>query len=182
MTNRLGDLFPVPMAGVAVLLVVLIFLTPNLLSAAGGPAAGSLATQAELFIDRTTTGSTTDLYVHGFGDVRYASITLQIATNVTWPPPAHLPASSWNTTLTLNETLAAITSTSANPFAVNVTAVYIDSTMTTVWYLGTYVIDVSGGVLSIDALLPGAGSISPTPIDDLPLALLLSGYGSGVAT
>ena len=71
--------------------------------------------------------------------------------------------------------------TEANPVAVNVTAVYIDPTSTTVWYLGTYVLDISGGMLSIVPLLSGAASISPTPLDALPLELLLAASSTGVA-
>lgn len=173
--------FPVPMVGAAVLLAVLILLTPNLISAGGGPAAGSLETQAELVIDHDPSGAVTQLYVHGFGDVRYARITVQLDTNVSWPAPPAIPEANWTNTTTLNGTLAIVVDTVANPVAVNVTAVYVDPTSTTVWYLGTYVLDVSGGMLSIVPLLPGAASISPTPLEALPLELLLAASTTGVA-
>lgn len=181
MPDGLGRYFPIPLVGAAVLLAVLILLTPNLISAGGGPAAGSLATQAELVIDHAPTGSVTQFYIHGLGDVRYARIVVQLDPNVTWPAPSSVPYADWTNTTAMNGTLAIVVDTPANPVAVNVTAVYVDPTSTTVWYLGTYVLDVSGGMLSIVALLPGASSISPTPLSALPLELLLAASSTGVS-
>jgi hypothetical protein len=181
MADGLSRFFPIPLVGAAVLLAVLILLTPNLISAGGGPTAGSLETQAELVIDHDPTGSVTQLYVHGLGDVRYARITVQLDPNVSWPAPTFIPESNWTRTTTLNGTLAIVVDTAANPVAINVTAVYVDPTSTTVWYMGTYVLDVSGGMLSIVPLLPGAAPISPTPLSALPLELLLAASSTGVA-
>ncbi len=71
---------------IVALLVLLILLTPNLLPTST-PSAGSLATQAELIVDRADTSNITHFYVQGIGDVRYVTITAQIATNVSWPAP-----------------------------------------------------------------------------------------------
>ena len=65
-----GRLFPLPFVGVSVLLVLLIFLTPNLLLG-GRPAAGSLATEAELTIDHPAGGNVTHFYINGLSSVRY---------------------------------------------------------------------------------------------------------------
>lgn len=181
MATGLSRFFPIPLVGAAVLLAVLILLTPNLISAGGGPAAGSLATQAELVVDHDPSGAVTQFYVHGLGDVRYARITVALDPNVSWPAPSSIPTNDWTNATTLNGTLALVVDTAANPVAVNVTAVYVDPTLATVWYLGTYVLDVSGGMLSIVPLLPGAASISPTPLDALPLELLLTASSTGVA-
>lgn len=182
MESRLARYFPVPFVGVAVLLAVLIFLTPNLISAGGGPSAGSLETQAELVIDHAPNGDVTQLYVHGLGDVRYERIAVQIDANASWPPPASVPITAWANATAANETLALVVDTAANPFAVNVSAVYVDPTSATVWYLGTFAIDISGGMLSIVSLTAGAASISPTPLSALPLTLLLTASSTGVAS
>lgn len=182
METGLGRYFPVPLVGAAVLLAVLILLTPNLISAGGGPSAGSLETQAELVIDHAPNGAVTQLYVHGFGDVRYARITIQVDPNVSWPPLTPVGSDDWTNVTSANETLALVVDTTADPFAVNITAVYVDPTLATVWYLGTYAIDISGGMLSIVPLTPGAGSISPTPVAALPLELLLAASSTGVTS
>lgn len=182
MDSGLGRYFPIPLVGAAVLLAVLILLTPNLISAGGGPSAGSLETQAELVIDHAPNGALTQLYVHGLGDVRYARLTIALAPNVSWPPLTSVPSAAWTNITSQNETLALVVTTPANPFAVNVTAVYTDPTSATVWYFGTYAIDVSGGMLTIVPLTPGTASISPTPVAALPLELLLTASTTGVAS
>jgi len=168
-----GHYFPWPFVGAAVLLAVLIFLTPNLVASVGSPAAGSLATQAELVIDRVVDGNTTHFYVHSLGTVRYDYILVQLDTSVPWPPP---PRSALNFTNESYEpsTLESLTSTTANPVAINVTAKYTDASGTQVWYFGTYALDIADGMLTIVPLLPGSSSIPATPVAQLPLTLYLT--------
>ena len=83
--ERVAAWFPPPLVGVSLLLVVLIVLTPNLLST-GAPAAGTYPTQAELVVDRgPTEPNVTHLYVKSVGNVRYVNLTMALATNLTWP-------------------------------------------------------------------------------------------------
>ena len=173
----LGELFPIPFLAVVVLLVVLIFLTPNLVSS-GTPAAGSLPTEAELVVDRVVGTNVTHLYVKSLGTVRYTHIAVGIATNVPWPTssahPPHFPnATVWNDSLTV------AVNAWADPFAVNVSAVYIDAAGVAVDYVGTYAFNVSRGTLTVVPLSTGEATIPPTPVSALPLFILLAAQPAG---
>ena len=163
--------FPPPLVGVALLLVVLIFLTPNLLST-GSPAAGTYPTQAELLVDRgTLEPNVTHLYVKSVGNVRYANLTMALATNLTWPVSLH-ETIVWNATTVENDSLYISETTTANPVAVNVTATYVDPTGTTVVYGGAYAFYFQGNNLYTE-VLSTAGSVPPTTLAALPLYILL---------
>ena len=172
--------FPLPFVGVAVLLVLLILLTPNLLLG-GGPAAGSLATQAQLTVDRPPSGNVTHFYINGLGTVRYEEIRAMISTNVTWPAPSSLANLSWENATWGHEVLAAQFTTWANPVVVNVTAIYVDAAGTAVEFYGLFEFFVSSETLEAQALAPGLSSVPSTPLSSLPITIPLPFTTPGTA-
>jgi len=173
---RWGELFPWPFVGVTVLLAVLVVLTPNLLSAGGGPSAGSLESQAELVLDRDTASGTTTFYIHGIGLVRYATIRIDLAS-AGWP--AESAPRNWTTAVWQNLSLAAVEPTKLNPVGVNITVRYVDPTGQAAWFLGEYVVYATADTLYVDPFLPGSSAIAPTGVGALPLTLFLTQSSTG---
>lgn len=153
--------------GLAAILIVLILATPGLLSL-NNPTAGSPATEAVLVLDRPPVGNTTHLYVEGVSDVRYASISLGLATNLSWPAPSQGAGLRWVRWANASETLEDSLVCASNPIAVNVTAYYVDSSGGEVEYVGLYAFNTTGSTMVIEPLLPGLSSGAST----LPLAAL----------
>jgi hypothetical protein len=170
--------FPLPFVGVSVLLVLLILLTPNLLLG-GRPAAGSLATQAELTIDLPPGDNVTHFYVNGLSSVRYAMIAASICTNLTWPAPASLGGLEWANATWGVDVLAAQFSAAANPVAVNVTAIYVDAAGASVAFWAVFEFYVTDGTLYGAPLAPGQSTFDPTPVDSLPVTVLLASGAPG---
>ena len=179
MTSR-GDRwrrwFPLPYVAIVVLLIVLIFVTPNLVSSQ----AGGLCSEAQLLVDWSSAAPTnlTHFYVRGICTVRYSSIMLGLATNVSpagsfSPPPS--PGSlnfsniSWS-----NGSIVATATTSDNPVALNISATYIDPNQNTVRFVGTYAFDVAGGRLYYATFPPPSGGIPSVPVSSLPLTFTLT--------
>jgi hypothetical protein len=179
--DRLRRYAPLPFVAVAVLLVVLILITPVLISS-GQPAPGIL-TQAELVVDRLSYNDTMHFYVHGLSTtVRYSSIWFGITGRFNWSATGPVPwrTINWTGATWSNHSdvlLASMTSVQ-NPVAVNITAYYV-STSGTAWYGGVvafYVAPSSGGYT-----LYGSGESSAvavpgsTPVDNssLPLPITL---------
>lgn len=170
--RSLEPYFPIPLVGAAVLLAVLILLTPNLLSTSS-PTAGSLAAQAELLIDRGPTESvTTDLYLRGIGLARYDSLELRWTALNGSGAPATLNGLAWTGAVGSNETLGIQASVDVPAFAVNASAVYVDSSGSGVTYAAQFAFVWSGGVLATTAYGAAGGSGS-TAQSQLPLVLLL---------
>lgn len=167
------EYFPWPLVGAVVLLVVLIFLTPNLLSSAN-PAAGSLVTEAELIVDRVLGSNVTHFYVEGLGNVRYAEIRAGVDPNVSWPPPPSATNLTFTNLSNGTNVLALAFNSPANPVAVNVTVLYVDQSGGTVEYWGIYAFNTSAGYLNVGALDPLLPTYPPTPVGSLPLTILLS--------
>ena len=181
MARRLSTWFPWPFVAVVVLLIVLILLTPSLLSTGGGAGAGSIEAQAELVVDQVPGESPLHVYVHGFGMVRYATITIAWTTAIGWPPPASGAGISFVNRTVANGTLVLSVTAPRTPVAVNVSAVYVDSTGQRVWYTGTYAFRLSGDTLFTVDLAPGAAAVSPTAVSNLPIAFPLTGSSVPVA-
>ena len=170
--------FPLPFVAIVVLLLVLIFLTPNLLST-GAPSAGSLPTEAELVVDRAVPDNLTHLYVHGIGDVRYASISVAVGNLSTWPPPAAVTNLTFGPSLTWRNSLVATTVTASMLFDVNVTAVYVDTAGASVAFVGEFAFGVSGGIVHEYDYVPASSGTSSTPVTELPLTILLETAPAG---
>jgi hypothetical protein len=159
--------------GSAVLLAILIVLTPNLLTT-GSPGVGNLATQAELLIDRAPSNtSMTHLYLHALGLVRYYSLTLSWAPLPGPDPPASLAGLNWTDRATGDGLLELEGSTAALLFAVNATAVYIDSSGAGATYAGDFAFQWVGSSLIITPYGDTVGA-GPTDQSQLPLALFLT--------
>lgn len=165
---RVQRFFPLPLVAVAALLAILILITPNLTTPAG-----SLATQAELLVDGVSGSNNTYLYVRGLATVRFTSIQLGVADLHNWsdiPPVSNL---SFRVVVNVTNTLGSNFVTTYTPVAVNVTAIYRDSSGSCVSYSAIYAIDLTpSNLLSID--LSGGGGVSSTSISNLPLILLLN--------
>ncbi len=182
-TGRWGRVFPLPLVAVVALLVLLILLTPNLLPTST-PSAGSLATQAELIIDRSSTSNITHFYVQGLGEVRYQMITAQLSEGAPWPAPPSYHNLTWANATNWTGVLEASFGSTADPVAVNVTATYMDPSGAVVEYYGLFEFDVASGALALTPIAPGLSgfsNISPTPLTSLPLSLLLTATSAGGA-
>lgn len=175
MARSPGELFPWPFVGVVALLVVLILITPSLLSTGGGAGAGSLEAQAELVVDQPGVGTPLHFYVHGLGMVRYATISIGWTTNLTWPPPPSVAGLNWTNRTTVNGTLDVVLTIAGSPVALNVTAIYVDPAGQTAWYTGLYAFRLSSDTLFTVDLAPGASPVSPTAVTNLPIAFPLTG-------
>jgi hypothetical protein len=180
---RWGHVFPLPLVAIVALLVLLILLTPNLLPTSS-PSAGSLATQAELIVDRSDTSNVTHFYVQGLGEVRYEMITAQLSENLTWPPPGSYTNLTWENGTNWTGVLEASFESTADPVAVNVTATYVDATGATVEYYGVFAFEVANGALSLVPIavgLSGYANLAATPLASLPLSILLTATSPGGA-
>jgi hypothetical protein len=163
-----------PFVGVAVLLVVLIILTPNLFSSSSG----GLQARAQLIVDRASVNGNTSFYVDSIGtSTRYSSVEIGLAPLPTWPYHGSLTTVSgwsWNNG---SATLVLIASTATNPVAVNVTVKYVDPSGIATEYVGVYGFYLNVTTASLDAitLLPGTSAPAAiTPLTDLPIFLLLA--------
>jgi len=181
-----GRYAPTPFVGAAVLLFVLILLTPVLISS-GQPAPGVL-TQAELIVDRVAGSSVTHFYVRALGStVRYAGIWVGVDENFSWSAAGSPPWSSlnWTTWWNSSEVVSFGFALYGNPVAVNITAFY-ESPGGTATYIGVLAFFVgtgsSGGPdLFAASSTSGIAVPSSTSIDNssLPLPILLVQGSSG---
>ena len=176
-SDRLRELFPLPFVAVVALLLVLIVLTPNLLSL-GHPAAGSLETEAELLVDRVPNENVTHLYVQGLGTVRYASITLAFARPSAGSPPS-APAFRFGNQSVWNDSVLVGMTTSWNPVAVNVSATYIDANGAVAYFVGVFEFNATSSDLVSESYFPSPPTSSTTPIGALPIAFLLDSVPPG---
>ncbi|MFZ0829945.1 MAG: hypothetical protein WCB18_04710 [Thermoplasmata archaeon] len=163
-----------PFVGVAVLLVVLIILTPNLFSSTSG----GLQTRAQLIADRASVSGNTSFYVDSIGtSTRYQSIAVGLAPLPTWPYRGSMTAvHGWTWTNGTN-VLVLVANDRSNPVAVNVTVKYTDPSGGTTEYVGVYGFFLNATTLLLDAitLLPGTGAPpASSPLADLPIYLLLA--------
>ncbi|MCI4331908.1 MAG: hypothetical protein L3K19_08725 [Thermoplasmata archaeon] len=159
--------FPVPFVAAVTLLLVLVLLTPNLISF-GNPAAGSLETQAYLVIDRAQGTNATHLYIRSLGNARYHSVTIDVATNVSWPPPQNLTDLAWQHRVNETNVLVATFTTLSDPFLANISVVYIDAAGVTEQYIGEFEFHYSGGNLDTETFTPGLAPVAPIPERTLP--------------
>ena len=176
--GRISELFPLPFVAVVVLLVVLIFLTPNLLFS-GNPPAGSLVTEAQLTIDAPPGAMVLHFYVGGLSAVRYSVLSATLVTNLSWPPPTNLSGLNWTNASYGTDVLAAAFQADGNPVALNVSATYVDSAGVAVTYWGLYAFNVTGSTLYTTALDPRLPTVPPTPVDALPITILLETASPG---
>ncbi|MGC2290162.1 MAG: hypothetical protein WA688_09965 [Thermoplasmata archaeon] len=163
-----------PFVGVAVLLIVLIILTPNLFSTG----AAGLETRAQLIVERAAAGGNTSFYVESIGtSTLYRSVAVGLAPLPSWPYngiASDVHGWSWTNG---TDTLVLVATNATNPVAVNVTVKYIDPSGVSTEYVGVYGFNLNDTTLALQAvnLLPGAAAPpGSTPLADLPIFLLLA--------
>jgi len=186
--GRLGTLAPWPLVGVAVLLVVLILFTPELVSNGLQPSPG-IRTQAELVVDKTVTNSSYHFYVWALGEtIRYEWISIGVATDLNWTGTGPVPfaALNWTSWHNGSEVLSVIVSTSANPVALNITARYVSPGGNACYegLLAFYVASTTPtGSESLYSQSGTSGIAVASPLsvsnDSLPATILLHDAGSG---
>ena len=168
----LAPYFPLPLVGAAVLLAVLILLTPNLVST-GSPSAGSIGSQAELLVDRAPGGpNVTHLYLRGFGLARYAYLQLAWVELPNGTAPATLDGRNAWSSINASGVLDLDTATSAPFFGINASADYVDANGAEVRYTGEWAFAWTGDVLLTTTYGASVGPFR-TGLDQLPLVLFL---------
>jgi hypothetical protein len=183
MSRDLGQYFPRPLVGVALLLGLLIVFTPFLTSY-GQPSAGSIFSQAELILDALPGNNTTHFYVHGLGTTaRYANISVGFAFDFPWTgswPSGPLNWTQWSNASSVLSVSAAV---DRMPVAVNVSALYVANGVSAL-YVGLFALNLSlgatGEVLSVASNTPGVGGFS-TPVASLPVPITLALIRTGSA-
>ena len=166
-----------PFVGVAILLVILILLTPNLLQSGNSAAAGSLQARAELIVDHPAARNTTYFYLESFGaTARYQTVDIGLASGFSWPftksPSSLTRWTWWNAT----DVLVATVSNRSSSVAVNITVQYTDSANVTAYYVGLYAFNFNSTTQTFYgiALISGISAPpSPFPFGKFPIYLLL---------
>lgn len=179
----LTGLFPVPLVGVALLLAILIVLTP-ILTSNGQPAAGSIFSQAELIVDAVPGNSTIHFYVRALSSTaRYDEIRFSLAGGFNWTGVYPSGALRWSDWENASSVVSISAMTNESPVAVNVSAYYVANGGSAL-YLGLLALEVAtpaGGsteMLSVASDIAGISSFS-TPVSNLPLPITLVDVGSG---
>ncbi len=166
-----GRLFPLPLVGAAVLLAVLIVLTPNLLST-GSPSAGSVESQLELLVDRAPSGdNATHVYLRGLSLVRYTSLSIAWGNLSGTTAPGSLAGVDWSSHVDSGPSLELDAVVLGTAFALNVSGVFVDTTGAAVLFGGEYAFVWSGGMLYTTAYGTASGA-APASLSQLPLVLL----------
>jgi len=180
--ERIGRLLPAPLAGIALLLVLLIIITP-ILQSSGQPAAGSILSQADLIVDRVAGSNVTHFYIRGVGTTtRYSVVTIEVATNFTWNGGFPTGGLNWTVASSAADTLTLVYSTTEAPLALNVSALY-QVPGGSALYVGLLAFNIapggSGGDLLAASGSPSISVAGSTPLDSLPLIIPLANVGSG---
>jgi hypothetical protein len=186
MTRRetAARLIPAPLAALALLLVVLILLTPVLFSY-GPPAAGSLVTQAELIVDQVSGSNLTTFYVRALGNtIRYADMSIEVATDFNWTGSFPSGALDWQPGAQGKQVLTVLMNTTANPVALNVSAFY-QIPGGSALFVGEIAFyfggppGSSGELLSMATATPNLALSGQYPVSGLPLGIVLVDVGAG---
>ena len=178
--ERIGRLLPAPLAGVALLLVALILLTPVLLSS-GQPAAGSLLTEADLILDRTPGSNVTHIYVRGVGETtRYSAMEVEIAGNFSWTGGFPSGPLNWTVAENASGVLLVSLASSLDPLALNVSVLY-EAGGGSALYLGEIALEVGPGAggptVFLASATPGLSVAASVPVSTLPLIVPLVATG-----
>jgi hypothetical protein len=183
--TRLGNLFPWPLVGVALLLVTLIVFTPILITNSESP----FLTQAVLVVDRVSgPGATTNFYVHATGGtVRYQSISMAVSYGFNWTggfPSGNLTWTDWQNR---SSAIAYAFFCPYNPVVVAVTATYTSGS-TNITYAGLIAFYVGSVGTNHEVLYAVTGATtsavsvpSSIAVSQLPLPIQLEVYtGRGI--
>jgi hypothetical protein len=175
---------PARLATLALLLVVLIVLTPVLLSN-GQPVAGSILAQAELIVDHVSGSNVTNFYLRGLGTTtRYSQMSIDVATDFNWTGAFPTGSLAWRTGASGSDLLAVFLNASANPIALNVSALY-QTPGGSALYIGEIAFELGAPAgptatnLYAASPTPGLAVSSSNPVSTLPLIIQLVDVGSG---
>ncbi len=181
MKARLGEYAPTPLVGAVALLLILVILTPALISSGQTP---GITTQALLVVDRYPGTNLTWFYVHAAGSsIRYANVWVAVATNVVWDGTGipNWTALAWTTFANESNVVDLQLSALANPVGLNVTA-YYRSTSGSAIYTGLVVFWAANNsnpqTLYWTSPTSGVGS-GHQPYSGLPYPIALSLSTSG---
>lgn len=188
--GRLGYFAPWPLVGIAIILAVLVVLTPELIANSHQPGPG-LLTQAELVVDKISSNPAYHFYVWALGEtIRYDVIRIGLSTDFNWTGTSTINWSqlSWSEWDNGSDLLSVSFSSIANPVALNISVHYASPSGST-WYVGMiafYVSPTSPGSsenLYSTSPTPGVAVASPIPVSNstLPVAILLANAGPGGA-
>lgn len=166
---------PGPLVATAVLLVLLILLTP-VLAPNGPPAAGTVFTQATLLVDRTTSSNLTTFYLRALGStVQYAQISVWSATGFQWTDGFPSPPLNWSPVTNQSNLVAFQFNSTANPIALNITMLY-SSGGSRAYYVGVFAfyvgIPVGSVTLSLLSVTTTSGTSLGVGVNDAPLSSL----------
>ena len=179
---------PWPFVGVAVLLVILILVTPILLSTGTHPAPGVL-TEAILVVDRVPGENLTFFYVLAYGEaIRYSGVRVGVADDFGWNGGSvNWSGLRWTTYHNVSNTVAVPFNSSSNPVAVNVSAHYLSSAGNAL-YVGELAFYVgqssSGATVYSSSATPGVFAPAPTPVSNStqPFYIILTTAKAGGVT
>ena len=184
--DRLSRYAPLPLVAVTVLLVILILITPVLISS--GQPGPSLLTQAELVVDRLPGNTTIHFYVHGLGaTVRYSSIRIGLSSGAfNWTPskPVVWRSIDWSIWENHSDVVSTSIESIENPIALNITAFYASSSGNA-WYGGIVAFYVasspSGDVLYGASAMSAVVVPASVPVDNssLPYPVTLTTVAPG---
>ncbi len=167
------------MGGVALLLVLLILITPALENGVSTPS-GSIFSRAELFVDYLGNSSVA-LYVESYGHVRFSSITLGVNTSLGNTTAGTFPSLHWNYWQNATDRIDfSIFVQNTTEFAINATTVYASPppvTYTTSYGSYGFVLTPTASGLVMTVIPFGNLPSTQTqtwPVTDLPQALVLS--------
>jgi hypothetical protein len=150
---------PAPLVATAVLLVLLILLTP-VLAPNGPPAAGTIFTQAELIVDRVASSNLTTFYLRALGSTaRYAEVSVWAATGFPWTNGFPSPPLNWSPIVRQPDLVAYQFNSTANPIALNISLLY-SSGGSQAYYVGVFAFYVG---TSIGSSTLSLFSVSTTP-------------------
>jgi hypothetical protein len=186
--GRLGLYAPWPLVGVALLVALLVILTPVLESNSHQPGPGIL-TQAELVVDKISANASLHFYLWALGEtIRYDQIHVGVASSFNWTGTSGINWTALNWTEWHNGTdlLSISFASRSNPVALDVSVHYVSPSGST-WYVGLLAFYValnsppSGESLYSSSGTSGVAVASPLPVSNntLPVAILLANVGSG---
>lgn len=186
--GRFSVFAPWPLVGAALLLALLVVLTPVLQTNSHQPGPGIL-TQAELVVDKITSNATFHFYLWALGEtIRYAEIHVGVASSFNWSGTSSIAWNRLNWTEWHNgsDLVSISIATPANPVALNISVHYVSPSGST-WYVGllAFLVAVtsppSGESLYSSTGTLGVAVASPLAVSNstLPIAILLKNAGAG---
>ncbi|MGI0055432.1 MAG: hypothetical protein ACREBZ_06945 [Thermoplasmata archaeon] len=172
--------FPALLVGAAVVLALLIVLTPVLINGGG---AGTFLTQAEVVVDHPPGGANTTFAIRGVGAVRYSAI--DVGVNDSYASGTSVGQLGWNSWWNQSEIVGLIVTTGASSVALRFSVGYVPAGSSTVYYYYGVLAaqyNAAQGTLLLTSLAGGL-SVPTGPISvsssDLPLIVPLEYLGAG---